>query len=238
MKLKTYRNIMLLAALIITAITLSQQPSNDAEASTQVVVSELKPLQIILPESDWTKSSEFCSTQVANNYIADGIDTRDKLNALGLSGRPYEILDTHITSLEEAERKRIARLNVKKVSIVASTPTGSAPVQGQWMGSFEEWSAIARQTLLSAGCTPIQVEMMMYIHNNESVDPNKIGGANNNFYGGWQLKKAIAVGEGLAWWDPVASTLRALQYVNGHKYAGYGSGIEAAYNHKKAVDWY
>lgn len=238
MNLTRNRKIMLLAALIITAITIFQQPSIDAGASTPVVVEELKPLQIIIPEPDWTQANEFCSSQIANRHITNGVDTREELDSLGISGRPYEILNAHVTAIEEAEAKRIARLNAKKIQVLAYTPTGNNPVEGQWTGTFEEWSAIARQTLLSAGCTPLQVEMMMYIHNNESVDPNKIGGAGGNFYGGWQLKKAIAIGEGLRWWDPVDSTLRALKYVNGHVYQGYGSGIEAAYNHKKAVGWY
>jgi hypothetical protein len=245
MKLKTYRNIMLLAALIITAITLSQQPSNDAKASTQVVVSELEPLQIIMPEADWSQASEYCSSQIAANYISNGVDTRAELESLGISGRPYEIIDAHVTeqeqlAAEKAKREAAARAAARAATqrtVPATTSTSTAPMQGQWTGSHAEWDSIAIETLYGLGCNESQVNMMMYIHHKEG-GPNSINWNNkskdtDNMYGGWQLNYNIAIKEGLRWWHPVDSTTRAYRYVMGR----YGS-VEAAYNFKRSRGWY
>jgi hypothetical protein len=116
----------------------------------------------------------------------------------------------------------------------AYVSSGPCPGPGKWTGTHAEWDRIAVQTLKNAGCTQEQVNMMMYIHHHEG-GPNQVS-KSGTFHGGWQLKASIA--HSIEWWDPVKSTQRALAYVKGHKYQGYGSGIEAAYQHKLAHDWY
>lgn len=140
---------------------------------------------------------------------------------------------------DRERRKRAAALKAKRsrsVGHVSGGTGGSKKTAGKWKGTHAQWDRIARATLKAGGCSTQEVEMMMYIHHHESNNPNAIGGAGNNFFGGWQLKRAIACK--IAWWDPAISTARALRYVRGHKYQGYGSGVKAAYLHKKAHGWY
>jgi len=206
--------------------------------TTEAQVNSASPgkIEIICP--DYSQSYNYLSENIAKRYIDNGIKTREQLDALGVSGKVYEILDAHIKEQErlaEEKRRRDAAARLARVSRPASIPSTSTAT-GQWAGSHAEWDALAIQTLCG-WCSESEVNMMMAIHHGEggpnSINWNSPSKDADNMYGGWQLKYDIAIKEGIRWWDPVDSTTRAYRYVMGR----YGS-VEAAYNFKKSRGWY
>lgn len=244
--------LLVLAGLMLVIFTASafatsgQTSANPQQGGEAKVSSESTTTSFVLAQTEPRPidmdSLDYCSQQIAAQMWKDGVDTRSELKKTGVNGRPHEILMTKIITKEKRERKaaeakRAAaakRRQAMSVGKVNGGTGGNTVTSGNWKGTHAEWDRIARATLRAGGCSAEEVEMMMYIHHHEG-GPNSIS-PSGSFYGGWQLKKSIAMN--IAWWDPAASSARALKYVRGHKYKGYGSGVKAAYLHKKAVGWY
>lgn len=104
---------------------------------------------------------------------------------------------------------------------------------GMGGGSVEDQ---ARQFFLQHGVSPQDFRKVDYIIERESGwDPH----AMNDSSGAAGLAQKISgYGDGYKRNDPLSQIRWLYNYLNTHNYSGYGTGIDAAYAHKKATGWY
>lgn len=94
----------------------------------------------------------------------------------------------------------------------------------------------ARDFFLSHGYSPQDWRKVDYIIERESGwDPHAV---NDSSGAAGLAQKISGFGDGYSRNDPMSQIRWLFNYLQGHNYAGYGTGIDAAYAHKRATGWY
>lgn len=94
----------------------------------------------------------------------------------------------------------------------------------------------ARDFFLSRGYSPQDWRKVDYIIERESGwDPQAV---NDSSGAAGIAQKISGFGDGYARNDPMSQIRWLFNYLNSHNYSGYGTGIDAAYAHKKATGSY
>lgn len=245
--------------LLISAVLAKPAQTQQAvaeETTSTVTVPWVLGSVVATPVADYApfeRAIELNAQRTAEKMFADGINTKRELEASGLTGRAYEILKAKISEKEaqRAAARAAATRQAPKPVAVQSLPSnppvaGMKPTNGKYPDLYppadvrhyspEEIRVIVDQVAAEEGLTAEQTAMIQYIWTHENVCNWTNGGNGGNFYGIWQLHYNIA--RWCNWWDPHEETHKAIAYMRTHPYDGYGTGIEAAYAHKKATGWY
>lgn len=96
--------------------------------------------------------------------------------------------------------------------------------------------AQARQFFMNKGYSPEDWKKVDYIIERESGwDPHAV---NDSSGAAGIAQKISGYGDGYMRNDPMSQIRWLFNYLQSHNYSGYGTGIDAAYAHKKATGWY
>lgn len=104
------------------------------------------------------------------------------------------------------------------------------------LGGSGEWEQQARRYFLQHGYSPADFRKVDYIIENESGwDPSAV----NKSSGAAGIAQRISgYGPGYQQNNPMQQIRWLMNYLNTHNYSGYGTGINAAYAHKRDTGWY
>lgn len=116
------------------------------------------------------------------------------------------------------------------------SPQGATAAPGPTGGS-SDWERRARQYFMNReGYSPDDWRKVDYIIEHESGwDPNAV---NDSSGAAGIAQKISGYGNGYQQNDPMSQIRWLANYLQGHNYEGYGTGIDAAYAHKQDTGWY
>jgi len=115
-----------------------------------------------------------------------------------------------------------------------STPRGGGQIPFDATGGSIEQQA--QQFFAQRGYSPQDWRKVDYIIENESDwNPHAV---NDSSGAAGIAQKISGFGGGYRENDPMSQIRWLFNYLNGHNYEGYGTGIDAAYAHKKDTGWY
>lgn len=138
--------------------TLTYVDLNSAEA--EVYTEPASNVLVIEQKQDFQTSFDYCSEQIAKNYIKSGVDTRQELIDINVTGKVYDTILANIIVLEnEAKAKALAAERARRDAVVTHTTSASSVPETTGKSSATKiyWTRSQVSGALASACDYYQI---------------------------------------------------------------------------------